>query len=92
MLGRARKEIDMNDAQTRLPLEPYIGSKIIQACPMTLTDYNATYNKVVPATQGEDGYVVFYPDGYISWSPKTVFEEAYRKLNTKEIESIAYYR
>ena len=24
------------------------------------------------------GYAVKYPDGYISWSPKDVFEEAYR--------------
>ena len=26
----------------------------------------------------EDGYEVRYPDGYTSWSPKDVFEEAYR--------------
>ena len=26
----------------------------------------------------EDGYKVRYPDGYESWSPKGVFEEAYR--------------
>ena len=24
------------------------------------------------------GYAVQYPDGYVSWSPKDVFEEAYR--------------
>ena len=27
---------------------------------------------------GKPGYAVKYPDGYISWSPKGVFEEAYR--------------
>lgn len=27
------------------------------------------------------GYKVVYPDGYISWSPKDVFEEAYRKTD-----------
>ncbi len=26
---------------------------------------------------GQPGYAVKYPDGYISWSPKDVFEEAY---------------
>ena len=81
----------MEGSQTRLPLQPYIGSKIIEACPMTLSQYNSIYQKVVPATDGEDGYVVFYTDGYISWSPKSVFEEAYRKLSTKEINKIVYY-
>ena len=77
---------------TRLPLEPYVGSKIIEACPMKLTDFNSYYNKVVPATNGEDGYIVFYQDGYVSWSPKTVFEEAYRKLNKDEISKVSYYK
>lgn len=26
---------------------------------------------------GEDGYSVKYEDGYVSWSPKAVFEKAY---------------
>ncbi len=81
-----------SSSQTRLPLVPYVGCKIIEACPMSLKDFNSNYNKVVPSTEGEDGYVVFYPDGYVSWSPKTVFEEAYRKLNTKEISKVSYYR
>jgi len=29
----------------------------------------------------EEGYKVVYPDGYVSWSPKDVFEEAYHKTN-----------
>lgn len=92
LLGRVRKEHRMEgQAMGRLPLEPYIGSKIIEACPMTLTVFNSTYNKIVPATSGEEGYVVFYNDGYVSWSPKTVFEEAYRKLNKSEISKVAYY-
>ena len=27
----------------------------------------------------KEGYAVLYPDGYESWSPKDVFEEAYRE-------------
>lgn len=27
---------------------------------------------------GKKGYAVKYADGYVSWSPKEVFEEAYR--------------
>ena len=32
---------------------------------------------------GNDGYLVQYPDGYRSWSPKKVFDEAYRLSETK---------
>ena len=34
--------------------------------------------KVVQAEPAADGYKVMYPDGYVSWCPKEVFEEAYR--------------
>lgn len=37
--------------------------------------------KAEPANRGEDpGYFVQYSDGYTSWSPKGVFEEAYREV------------
>jgi hypothetical protein len=45
----------------------YIGTKIIDAWP--------------EVKDGKEGYGVKYPDGYISWSPKDVFEEAYRSTN-----------
>ena len=28
----------------------------------------------------EDGYQIFYPDGYVSWCPKSVFEDSYRDV------------
>ena len=46
-------------------MQRYIGTKIIHAKP---ADRSAT----------EPGYFVQYADGYESWSPKDVFEEAYR--------------
>lgn len=59
----------------------YIGTKIIEAEPA----YRLDGRKVQPDTwtvpkgaKVEEGYVVRYPDGYESWSPKDVFEEAYR--------------
>ncbi|GLX87884.1 hypothetical protein Pfra02_04530 [Pseudomonas fragi] len=33
-----------------------------------------------PAHPAEPGYAVKYPDGYISWSPKAIFEAAYLPL------------
>lgn len=30
---------------------------------------------------GEDGYRIFYPDGYVSWCPKGTFERSYRNID-----------
>ena len=66
----------------------YIGCKIIKAEPAK--GYN---NKLVDGRNTypgdalfEEGYKVEYPDGYISWSPKAVFESAYRLITRQEIE------
>lgn len=49
-------------------MKQYIGTKIIHAEPME--------------RNGREGYrVVYEPDGYESWSPKEVFEEAYRQTD-----------
>lgn len=50
-------------------MEEYIGVKKIKAEPYTMT-----------TTLEEDGYKVVYEDGYESWSPKKVFEKAYKKI------------
>ena len=47
-------------------MEKYLGVKLVQA---------EVYNNEL---KGE-GYKVIYEDGYESWSPKDVFEKAYRK-------------
>lgn len=33
---------------------------------------------------GSEGYAVQYPDGYTSWSPKAVFEEAYKPVDAMD--------
>jgi len=47
---------------------------------------NENDKPIVPGRKNRDGYKVVYPDGYVSWSPKKVFEEAYREVNEEEIE------
>jgi hypothetical protein len=68
----------------------YIGNKSVTATPMSRLEYNNLRGWDLPADEnGEDeGYLVEYMDGgqantsmyrgYISWSPKGVFEGAYR--------------
>jgi hypothetical protein len=58
----------------------YIGVKTVYAYPMSkeialVRDLIRTPEKTVE----EKGYYVRYEDGYESWSPKTVFEKAYRE-------------
>lgn len=64
----------------------YIGSKIVKAWPAwrcTFLGSKVMYvclDEVVPSgCKAEEGYRVEYEDGYLSWSPKEVFEAAYRE-------------
>lgn len=62
-------------------MKQYIGTKIIQAEPALRIDGKTVQPTTWPVPEGaksEEGYAVRYPDGYMSWSPKETFEEAYR--------------
>ena len=71
----------------------YIGTKVIHALPMTRQAYNDYRGWQLPDNEdgAGDGYLVEYVDGgkandprhagYISWSPKDVFERSYRALH-----------
>lgn len=70
----------------------YIGTKVVHALPMTRLAYNQLRGWQLPADENgaDEGYLVEYTDrvedpahvpgclGYISWSPKDVFERSYR--------------
>ena len=63
------------------PAPKYLGVKIVGAIPCF-----GRNNKCVQINNEHDGsekegYQVFYEDGYVSWSPKDVFEKAYRPIN-----------
>jgi len=59
-------------------MERYIGAKIIQAEPATRGKCHKGPAMLSQQQYEEEGYKVVYPDGYESWSPKSVFEEAYK--------------
>ena len=64
-------------------MKKFIGTKVIMAEPMTMTEAQKVLGRELkPATVEEDGYLVEYKDGYKSWSPKSVFEEAYKCTET----------
>lgn len=68
-------------------MKKYIGTKQVEAMPMTLGEYIATsgrdpYEKDQKNhDKNEPGYFVKYKDGYESWSPAEPFEEAYRQVD-----------
>lgn len=71
----------------------YIGTKLINAVPMTRAAYNAFRGWAAPTDENpaDEGYLVEYLDGgkpnttqyvgYVSWSPKEQFDKAYRKTS-----------
>ena len=71
-------------------MQSYLGIKEIMAMPMTRLEYNIYRDWQGPDGEDpeDDGYLVEYVDspnanhpdhkGYISWSPKDVFERAYQ--------------
>lgn len=70
-------------------MKAYIGSKIIHAMPQDECAFLATKGQDVTNRETRPGYRVHYPDGYVSWSPKEVFETAYREVTKAECHLIA---
>ena len=77
---------------TTTATKTYEGTKRVHAHPMNRGEYNAYRGWEVPADENpaDDGYLVEYLDGgksnhaahagYISWSPKDVFERSYKEV------------
>ena len=64
-------------------MQTYIGTKIVEAEPAWRLNGKVYDSGALPdsADLPEEGYRVRYSDGYESWSPKAVFEEAYHPIS-----------
>ena len=79
-----------------LSLCAYIGTKSVLATTMTRGEYNEYRGWQIPENedQNEQGYLIEYVDGgkpnddrhagYISWSPRDVFEQSYHQAQTPQ--------
>lgn len=79
-----------------LTLCAYIGTKSVLATTMTRGEYNEYRGWQIPENEdpSEQGYLVEYVDGgkpnderhqgYISWSPRDVFEQSYHQSQTPQ--------
>ena len=60
-------------------MDKYIGVKLVEAAPMS--KYEFYEKRGLPVNDIDaPGYEVIYEDGYQSWSPKDVFEKAYKGM------------
>ena len=64
----------------------YIGAKLILGIPMDHATFRRTVKGETLIEENQPGYKVTYPDGYVSWSPQSVFETAYREVTAGERE------
>lgn len=67
-------------------MKKYIGTKLIEAEPMTRGEYNEYRGWTIPADENpaDEGYLVRYSDSYVSWSPKEVFDKTYLVVDDNE--------
>jgi hypothetical protein len=75
-------------------MKTYIGTKMINATPMNRQEYNDFRGWKLPEDENgaDEGFLVEYVDGgkantpqyagYVSWSPKDVFERAHKAADT----------
>ena len=70
----------------------YIGTKVIAAEPMRYEEFCVTEKRQsYGIAENISGYRVRYEDGYVSWSPKDVFERCYREVTASESNMIVLY-
>jgi hypothetical protein len=74
--------LDLKTHNKEGTMQKYLGVKIVEAKPMILGDYNNLKGWAIPSDEDPttEGYIVTYPDGYVSWCPKKQFEEANRPI------------
>jgi len=79
----AEEVLAIND----LPWVKNIGTKTVDLVPMSATEAERHMSHKIcmddAIKDNGEGYLVRYKDGYVSWSPKTPADEAYRPVSTR---------
>ncbi|WP_206518514.1 Gp49 family protein [Mesorhizobium sp. M7A.F.Ca.CA.002.12.1.1] len=102
-MARDERLVGGASVEPRPDCRTYIGTKVVNARPMNRRDYNDLRSWTVPVNENpaDEGYLVEYTDrvenpphvpgfkGYVSWSPKEVFERAYRPVRAAEAKPAA---
>jgi len=72
--------------------QSYVGLKQIDASPMNRGAYNKFRGWNVPPEEDhkDKGFIVRYPDGYISWSPTEQFVNSYMKTTAMDFSAALF--
>nr|DAL45210.1 MAG TPA_asm: hypothetical protein [Caudoviricetes sp.] len=64
-------------------MKSYISTKLVKAKPMNRGEYNKFRGLDIPKNENPDdeGYLIQYDDGYISWCPKYQFDKQYLEVD-----------
>lgn len=67
-------------------MKTYIGTKILDAKPMTRGDYNTLRGWTLPADENgaDEGYLTDNGAGHLQWQPKAVFEDAFAPFDAMD--------
>lgn len=62
-------------------MKKYISVKTVEAKAMTRGEYNLSRGWNTPENENphDEGFLIRYSDGYITWSPKKQFDESYHE-------------
>jgi hypothetical protein len=71
-------------------LKKYVSCKIINAIPATCEEASMQIGRVLPGHPNDDGYLIEYGDGYLSWCPKSTFERDYKVLEGYSEEELPF--
>lgn len=65
-------------------LKKYIGFKMVEAEPMTDVEFSIAVRPLIMAEGEEpcDGYKIVSCNGYVSWMPKSIFEDTYMQVGS----------
>ena len=75
-----------NKSMSLIKIDKFSCHKIVSAMPMSRGVYNSVRGWEIPENENpsDDGYLVVYnigsDDEYVSWSPKHIFDDGYKKL------------
>ena len=58
-------------------LKRYVSCKIVNAMRATCKEASQKIGRPIPSNGDQDGYLIEYEDGYLSWCPKDTFERDY---------------
>lgn len=69
-----KKKLESKEKEGLIMIRNYISVKLIKAEPCK------AWKDFKGHMTGDEGYKIYYPDGYVSWCPKEEFEKQYLQL------------